>query len=271
MHPRHRNDDRKSTRIGGAHWHGQVTRQLRKTATRNSHNKQARAHTISIFRLQRPNFPKTRHQRPTRRRKEHPRHTNDDRKSTKIWDCSLAWAGCATIAKTEQKHEAAATDRRVGTLDKHLPSPTTKFPQNAPRGRPIESDEEDNDDDGRSVDLHVPLPAPPPPAPRVLAPPLPLMTEPTHAKGGASGASATGMALASPPPRHRRPIHSVTTRTTTTKGARSMRTTSTCPRAPTAARAARARAAAADDDRADARGARPVSYTHLTLPTIYSV
>ena len=169
----------------------------------------------------------------------------------------MAWAGCAAIAKTEQKHVAAATDRHVGTLDKHLPSPTIKFPQNAPRGRPIESDEEDNDDDGRSVDLHVPLPAPPPPAPRVLAPPLPLMTEPTHAKGGASGASATGMALASPPPRHRRPIHSVTTRTTTTKGARSMRTTSTCPRAPTAARAARARAAAADDDRADARGARP--------------
>ena len=170
----------------------------------------------------------------------------------------MAWAECATIAKNEQKRVAAATDRRVGTLDKHLPSPTTKFPQNAPRGRPIESDEEDNDDDGRSVDLHVPLPAPPPPAPRVLAPPLPLMTEPTHAKGGASGSSATGMALApSPPPRHRRPIHSVTTRTTTTKGARSMRTTSTCPYAPAAARAARARAAAADDDRADARGARP--------------
>jgi len=94
----------------------------------------------------------------------------------------------------------------------------------------------------------VVLPAPPPPAPRVLAPPLPLMTEPTHAKGGASGASATGMALASPPPRHRRPIHSVTTRTMTTKGARSMRTTSTRPCAPAAARAARARAAAADGD-----------------------
>ena len=117
----------------------------------------------------------------------------------------MAWAGYATIAKTEQKHVASATDRRVGTLDKHLPSPTTKFPQNAPKGRPIESDEEDNDEDGRSVDLHVPLSAPPPPAPRVLSPPLPLITEPTHAKGGASDASATGMngarvAAGAPPP-----------------------------------------------------------------------
>ena len=91
MHPRHRNDDRKSTRIGGAHWHGQITRQLQKTATRNSHNKQARAHTTSIFRLQRPNFPKTRHQRPTRRREEHPRHRNDDRTSTRVW--SAHWHG----------------------------------------------------------------------------------------------------------------------------------------------------------------------------------
>ena len=204
MHPRHRNDDRKSTRIGGAHWHGQVTRQLRKTATRNSHNKQARAHTISIFRLQRPNFPKTRHQRPTRRREEHPRHRNDDRTSTRVWSAHwhghiarrlrkigaetrnshdkqarwhtrqassisndqifpkhatsappeeekstrdtqttienrpglgtscMAWAECATIAKNEQKRVAAATDRRVGTLDKHLPFPTTRFPPNAP-------------------------------------------------------------------------------------------------------------------------------------------
>ena len=105
--------------------------------------------------------------------------------------------------RSEHKHATATTNRRVGTIDKHLPSPTTKFPPNAPRGRPIESDEEDNDDDGRSVDLHMPLSALPPPAPRVLAPPLPLMAEPTHAKGGAGGASATGMALASPPPRHR--------------------------------------------------------------------
>ena len=82
------------------------------------------------------------------------------------------------------------------------------------------------------------------------------MTELTYAKGGESGASATGMVLASPPLRHRRPMHAVTTRTTTTKGARSMRTTSMCPCAPAAARAARARAAAVDDDRADARGGR---------------
>ena len=91
MHPRHRNDDRKSTRIGGVHWHGQITRQLRKTATRNGHNKQSRAHTMSIFRLQRPHFPKTRHQRPTRRREEHPRHRNDDQTSTRVW--SAHWHG----------------------------------------------------------------------------------------------------------------------------------------------------------------------------------
>ena len=122
---------------GGRLLNGQITWQLRKTATRNSHNKQARAHTTSIFRLQRPNFPKTRHKRPTRRREEHPRHRNrnGDRKPTRIGDCSLAWAECAMIAKHEQKHVAAATDRRVGTLDKHLPSPTTKFPQNAPPAR----------------------------------------------------------------------------------------------------------------------------------------
>jgi hypothetical protein len=35
----------------------------------------------------------------------------------------------------EHKHVAAATDRRVGTLDKRLPSPTTKFPKNAPPAR----------------------------------------------------------------------------------------------------------------------------------------
>ena len=81
--------------------------------------------------------PKTCHKRPTRRREEHPRHRNrnGDRKPTRIGDCSLAWAECAMIAKHEQKHIAAATDRRVGTLDKHLPSPTTKFPQNAPPAR----------------------------------------------------------------------------------------------------------------------------------------
>ena len=79
--------------------------------------------------------PKTCHKRPTRRREEHPRHRNrnGDRKPTRIGDCSLAWAECAMIAKHEQKHIAAATDRRVGTLDKHLPSPTTKFPQKAPK------------------------------------------------------------------------------------------------------------------------------------------
>ena len=34
--------------------------------------------------------------------------------------------------RSEQKHATATTNRRVGTLDKHLPSPTTKFSRNAP-------------------------------------------------------------------------------------------------------------------------------------------
>ena len=79
-----------------------LTKRMNSNTTHQPRQTGALAHSKSIFHLQRPNSPKTRHQRATRRRKEHPRHTNDDRKSTMIGDTSMPWTGfprCAAIAK----------------------------------------------------------------------------------------------------------------------------------------------------------------------------